>query len=71
MVIFGHKPSEIRKALVGGIAALLILLVALPLVGLPVAVSGVVAGTVAVLTSVSVYLTKPNVAAVIDSADLL
>ncbi|QXO14269.1 membrane protein [Mycobacterium phage Chaser] len=71
MKIFGHKPSEIRKALMGFASALLVLLVALPVAGLPVAVSAAVAGGVSFLVGLSVYLSKPNVAAVIDAADRL
>ncbi|QFG10261.1 membrane protein [Mycobacterium phage DyoEdafos] len=71
MKIFGHKPSEIRKALMGFASALLVLLIALPVAGLPVAVSAAVAGVVSFLVGVSVYLSKPNVAAVIDAADNL
>ena len=71
MKIFGHKPSEIRKALVAFTAALLVLLVALPLAGLPAAIVALVTGATAFLVGLSTYLSKPNVAAVIDSADHL
>lgn len=69
MKIFGHKPSEIRKAIVGFVAALLVLLVALPVAGLPASVAAVVATVTAFLTGISVYLAKPDVAAVIDGLD--
>lgn len=69
MKILGHKPSEIRKAVAGFSAALLVLLVALPAVGLPVAVAGVIATVTAFLTGVSVYLAKPNVSVIIDGLD--
>ncbi|OYN81794.1 hypothetical protein [Mycolicibacterium sphagni] len=69
MRIFGRKPSEIRKALVAFSAATLILLLALPVAGLPVAVAGAIAGGVGLFTGLSVYLSKPNVEAVIDHLD--
>ncbi|AOT22889.1 hypothetical protein SEA_ZAKAI_30 [Mycobacterium phage Zakai] len=71
MKILGHKPSEIRKSIAGFAAALLVLLVALPVAGLPVGVAAVVATVTAFLTGVSVYLAKPNVAAVIDGLDMV
>ena len=69
MRILGHKPSEIRKAIAGFCAAFLVLLVALPVAGLPMGVAAVVASVSAFLTAVGVYLSKRNVAAIIDSLD--
>ena len=71
MTFFGKKPSEIRKAIVAVCAAVLTLAVALPVAGLPVGVVAVITGAVAIVTGVSTYLSQPNVAAVIDSADNL
>ncbi|AXH67836.1 membrane protein [Mycobacterium phage Bromden] len=71
MKIFGHKPSEIRKSIAGFAAALLVLLIALPVAGLPVAVTAAVASVTSFLVGLSVYLSKPNVVAVIDAADEL
>ena len=67
--IFGHKPSEIRKATAGFAAAGLALLVALPVVGLPAWLTVLIASLVSFLTGVTVYLSKPNVKAIIDAAD--
>ena len=69
MMILGHKPSEIRKAIAGFSAALIVLLVALPLTGLPAGVVAAVTAVTAVAVAVTTYLSKPNVAAIIDSAD--
>lgn len=71
MRIFGHKPSEIRKAIAAVCSATLILLVALPIVGLPAGVTAAVAVVTGFLTGVGVYLSKPNVAAVIDGLDVV
>lgn len=69
MMILGHKPSEIRKAIAAFSAALLVLVVALPIAGMPAGVVAVAGTITAVLVGVSTYLSKPNVAAIIDSAD--
>lgn len=71
MKILGKKPSEIRKAIAAATSALVVLLVALPIAGLPIVVAGAVAGVTAVLVAVTTFVSKPNVAAVIDSADNL
>lgn len=70
MKILGHKPSEIRKAIAGFCSATLVLLVALPVAGLPVGIAAGIAGVTGVLTGVGVYLARPNVAAVIDGLDV-
>lgn len=70
MRILGRKPSEIRKAIAGFCSATLVLLVALPVAGLPVGVAAAIAAGTGFLTGVGVYLSKPNVAAVIDSLDV-
>jgi hypothetical protein len=69
MKIFGRKPSEIRKAIVAFTVPLVVLLIALPVAGLPAAVAAVVATVVSVATGASVYLSKPNVEAIIDNLD--
>lgn len=71
MTIFGKKPSEIRKAIVAVATAVLVLAVALPVAGVPAVVTAVVVAVTGVATGVVTYLSKPNVAAVIDSADNL
>lgn len=71
MKIFGYKPSEVRKALASFAAAILILALALPAAGLPASVAVAIAGTVAVTQGAIVFLTRNDVAAVIDSADNL
>lgn len=60
-----------RKALASFAAAILILAMALPAAGLPASVAVAIAGTVAVTQGVIVFLTRNDVAAVIDSADNL
>ncbi|OHT47910.1 hypothetical protein [Mycobacteroides chelonae] len=67
--ILGKKPSEIRKAVAAVVAVLLAVLVAIPVVGLPLKVAAVVAGAIAVLKGAEVLLNK--VAGAIDSVDNL
>lgn len=69
--VFGRKPSEARKAVVAFLSAVLVLAVALPVVGLPVGVTAAVAAITGSINLVVVYLTRNDVAAVIDSADSL
>ncbi len=71
MTIFGYKPSEIRKSTVAFLSAVLVLAVALPVAGLPVGVAAAIAGGVGVVQLVVVYLTRNDVAGVIDSVDNL
>ncbi|PVB19721.1 hypothetical protein [Mycobacteroides abscessus] len=67
--ILGKKPSEIRKAVAAVIAVLLAVLVAIPVVGLPLKVAAVIAAAIAVLKGAEVVLNK--VAGAIDSVDNL
>ncbi len=67
--ILGKKPSEIRKAVAAVIAVLLAVLVAIPVVGLPLKVAAVIAAAIAVLKGAEVVLNQ--VAGAIDSADNL
>lgn len=67
--ILGKKPSEIRKAVLAVIAVLLAVLVAIPVVGLPLKVAAAVGGAIAILKAVEVVLNK--VGGAIDSTDNL
>ncbi|SHT52609.1 Uncharacterised protein [Mycobacteroides abscessus subsp. abscessus] len=69
MRILGHKPSEIRKALWAFAYVFGFLLAALPTAGLPAAWAAGIATTAAITGAVATYLSRNDVAEVIDSTD--
>ena len=69
MRILGYRPSEVRKAIVAFLSSVLILLVALPVAGMPAGVAAGIAAFTSFATMAVVYLTRNDVAKVIDSAD--
>lgn len=69
MRILGHKPSEIRKAVLTTCAVLAVLLAAIPVAGLPASVAAPLGAVTALVAGVTTYLTRNDVAAVIDSTD--
>lgn len=71
LLIFGKKPSEIRKEIVATAGAVLVLAAGILTVAasLPVAVLAVVGSVIVVATAVKTYFTENDVAAVIDAAD--
>lgn len=69
MRILGYKPSGIRKALVAVCTVVGVLAVSLPLAGLPAAAAAIVTGIAGVATFATVFLSRANVAAAIDSTD--
>ncbi len=71
MKILGHKPSEVRKALWAFAYVLGFLLAALPTAGLPVGVAAGIATGAAIAGGLATYLSRNDVAEVIDSADNL
>lgn len=72
MRIFGRKPSELRKTAVVVLSTSLVLVVALPpLAGISTAAAAGVAGFIVFCKAAHLYLTRPDVAEIIDSADNL
>lgn len=69
--ILGHKPSEVRKALWAFAWVLGFLLAALPTAGLPAGVAAGIAATAAAAGGIATYLSRNDVAEVIDSTDNL
>lgn len=71
MKILGHKPSEIRKTILTTCAVLTVLLMAVPVGVLPVSVAAPLGAVTALVAGVTTYLTRNDVAEVIDATDNL
>lgn len=71
MKILGHKPSEIRKALWAFAVVLGVLLAALPVAGMPAGLAAGISAATALAGGVATYLSRNDVAEVIDATDNL